>query len=99
MIRKCNDCKTVELLTKKSKIYGKCSGCRNKTRTELKRRIQWEKLLYNASLMEEGEDKRKVTLGIIKGRKNYLKTGSLGGSVEREFGYDVNKKIIKSTEM
>ena len=49
--------------------------------------------------MEEGEDKRKVTLGIIKGRKNYLKTGSLGGSVEREFGYDVNKKIIKSTEM
>ena len=103
-IRFCRECKDVELVTSKSKILGKCKRCRDKTMLELGRRIQWEKLLENAKLVTNEKDRRRMILGVIKGRKNFLKCGDLGGTIEREFGFEtfrdmnMGKKIIKSTE-
>ena len=82
--KRCYECRTL-LFSKISLVNGKCVTCRNKTKRELERRIRWNEILNDTYELPEGKDKRKMILGIIKGRKSFLKSGTFGGSIEKEF--------------
>lgn len=100
----CRTCRNV-LRSAKSKLYGKCVLCRDGTKFELNRLKKWDKFFGLAHDMPEENKKefkikRKVIIGLMKARRNYLKHGSymeLKRTINREFNEDSNEydELIK----
>ena len=93
MLRKKNQCKTCRnvIISPDSKISGRCFYCRNYTKIQRLRMVEYDGFMEKMEKMStdtpfQRYEKREVRNGLLFGRKNFIKSGYMGKD------YSINKR-------